>query len=380
MAKRGEKAPAISEATILEVYVAAAGHCSFYGCPEGVMFESLTHKKARLGNIAHIVGDSRRGPRGDHTLSMKKRSEPENLMLMCTKHHALIDKKKHAPDFPVDLLREWKQKHEERMALLTSIPATARTHALRLLGKVRGNLTKMSDAEVYPAVFTHEKRYTDQHVIDIDLGKMEDAGDKNYWNAGTAKIKAVLQEQILPRIERGDIERLSVFSLARIPLLCFFGYHLGDKVPISLYQKHRDDGEGWIWPKDGAEVKFKISQHGKPDGERISLLASISGGEVEKVEKSMGGGVIYQIEPIDATPSRTLLRSPKTLENFRQTFQEFLSLLEARHRKVKKVHFFLAVPAPVAVICGRELLRDVAPKVVIHDLVNGEYQPTITLN
>lgn len=70
-ARRATSAPQITDATILEVYVAAAGRCAFYGCNKTVMRELLTNRTARLGNIAHIVADKADGPRGDDPLPME---------------------------------------------------------------------------------------------------------------------------------------------------------------------------------------------------------------------------------------------------------------------------------------------------------------------
>jgi hypothetical protein len=40
---------------------------------------------------------------------------------------------------------------------------------------------------------------------------------------------------------------------------------------------------------------------------------------------------------------------------------------------------FLAAPAPVAIICGRDVPRDVLPDFVVYDLVDGEYVAATTL-
>ncbi len=231
---REPAAPRITEATILDVYVAAGGRCSFYGCNENVMKERLTNRRGKLGNIAHIVGEKLNGPRGDDPLPLDKRSEPSNLMLMCTEHHDFIDKPVNVPDYPVARLLHFKRIHEARIAHVTGMAATANTHAVRFFGQVRGSLVAVSDVEVFAAVFAHEKRYTSGEVFDIELGGIPDAPTDAYWESGRSKIDAVLDKRILPSIESGDVERLSIFALARIPLLCYLGRQLGDKVPTEL--------------------------------------------------------------------------------------------------------------------------------------------------
>ncbi len=378
-AKHAAVAPPITEATILEVYVAAAGRCTFYGCHDTVMREPLTHKKARLGNIAHIVAEKVDGPRGDDLLPMLQRSQADNLMLMCTPHHNFIDKSENVPDYPVARLRHFKQMHEARMRRMTEMPDMAKTHAVRLLGQIRGDLASAPDAEIFDAIFAHEKRYAAGDVFDIDLGNLRDSADDAYWTTAKQKIDAELARRILPLVESGEVERLSIFALARIPLLVHFGHQLGDKVPVELYQKHRADGEGWNWPASGHEAKFEIVPSGDPSYPDVALLISVSGGDVAKVQRATNAGLVYIIRPIGETPNRTLLDSPATLRNFRTVYHDFMSMLEAKHAGVRSIDCFLAVPTPIAVICGRDLLKDVHPDLVLYDLVDGEYRRAFTL-
>lgn len=377
MPSEKQKAPSVTTPTILHVYVAAAGRCSFYGCPDYVLNEPLTSRKAILGNVAHIVGDSEKGPRGDSPLPLDKRSEPENLMLMCTKHHSFIDKRENEKDYPVDRLTKWKKDHEARMKLLTGIPVDAKTHALRLIGQIRGNRTSITEDEIMPATFACEKRYVDAHH-EIDLSSIPDKGDSTYWETGMQKIDQVLNEEILPKIERGAISRLSIFALTRIPLVAYLGFRMGDKIPTTVYQKHKDQTEEWSWPDDGEEIDFHVTEHAGSSTEKITILASISGGDIEKVKQTTGEGLIYEIRPINEEPRLTLLRSPKTLENFRKTYRDLLSRIEAKHPKATQINLFMAAPTPIALICGRELRPEVQ-KVIVHDLIDGRYQPTLTL-
>lgn len=378
MPSHNKKAPAIKFPTILHVYTTAAGRCSFFGCSKYVLKESLTNKTAILGNVAHIVGDSEQGPRGDDSLPLGQRSDFENLMLMCTEHHNFIDKRENWSSYPAEDLREWKKRHESRMKMQTGIPATAKSYALRFQGQIRGKRFAISAADMNPAVFKYEKRYLDEKIFNIDLINIPDAATKAYWKTGKYKIDSVLKQELMPMIESGEVERLSIFGLARIPLLAYLGYKLGDKVPSKLYQKHKDDGEGWGWPSHEQEIKFERLDHGGDSNKKIAILISISGGEVDKVKRAAPESRIYEIRPIGETPRYTLIRSPKTLENFRLAYRDFLSYVESKYPNAEQIDCFIAGPAPVALICGREL-RAEDPIVVIHDLVDNAYQSAITL-
>ena len=374
-----EVAPSVSDTTIFKLYVAAGGLCSFPGCPEYLMAEPLTTRPARLGNVAHIVAEKKDGTRGGDPLPMNKRADIENLILLCSMHHAFVDKKEQESAYPAQLLREFKRVHELQIREATSTARNEKTHAIRLVGQIRGHVVGLSDVEIRTAVFAHECRHVES-IIDIDLGAVLDGADASYLKIGKDKINAELTRRILPQLEDHTIKRLSIFALSRIPLICHLGYELGDKVPSVLYQKHRDDGEGWAWPDDpGDAIDFEIIEHGARDTKVPALLASVSGGDVEKVRRATAADRVLEIRPIGVAPSRTLLRSPKTLENFRDAYHRALSKIEHEFPGTTSVDYFLGVPAPAALICGRDVLRDVVPRVVVFDLVDGAYVPATVL-
>jgi hypothetical protein len=365
-------APVVTEATILKLYVAAGGRCSFPGCPAYLMEEPLTSKPARLGNVAHIVGEKRNGPRGVDAMPIARRADFENLILMCTPHHAFIDKRENWDEYSVARLCEDKRRHEALVKIAVTTGLSEKTHAIRIVGQIRGHVVGVSDVEIRRAVFEHEHRHVES-IIDVDLGDIPDGGEASYIDTGKRKIDAELRRRILPQIEDQTIKRISIFALARIPFICHFGYELGDKVPTTLYQKHRDDGEGWTWPADGSPIEFEIVEHGVNTGDGVAVAVSMSGGELDKVRRATSAQRILEIKPKGVEPSRTLLRSPATLANFRAKYHEALSKIETGFPGLASVDYFLAVPAPVALICGRDVLRDVVPRVVVHDLVDGEY-------
>ncbi|MFI7131338.1 tetratricopeptide repeat protein [Nonomuraea sp. NPDC050153] len=68
---------------------------------------------ASLGEIAHIVGDSPNGPRGVSPLTPEERNRCDNLILLCSHHHQLIDSQ--PKTWTVDRLLAMKQAHEQRV-------------------------------------------------------------------------------------------------------------------------------------------------------------------------------------------------------------------------------------------------------------------------
>ena len=80
-----------------------------------------------------------------------------------------------------------------------------------------------------------------------------------------------------------------------------------------------------------------------------------------------GQDPIYEIALADQTPNVDFLRQRRDLEEFRIVYRNFLSTLMKDHPDVKELHLFPAVPAPVAIACGHDLLPKVHPVLLVYD-------------
>jgi hypothetical protein len=82
--------------------------------------------------MAHIVAATPKGPRGQGDLTLTQRALFDNLLLLCSACHAVIDK---APEvFPVEELKKWKEDHEDRIRQLFNVSRYAtRADARRAL-------------------------------------------------------------------------------------------------------------------------------------------------------------------------------------------------------------------------------------------------------
>jgi hypothetical protein len=69
-----------------------------------------------------------------------------------------------------------------------------------------------------------------------------------------------------------------------------------------------------------------------------------------------------EIEPVP-----TFLNSRQDLKAFQIAYQSALRKIGGSHPGVAELHLFPAVPAPEAVLCGREVLPKVDPKLLVYD-------------
>lgn len=71
-----------------------------------------------IGEECHIVSPKVNGPRHNSSYPKHKLNSYENLILLCLKHHKIIDD--NADQFPIDKLKEMKAKHENWVTSLLS--------------------------------------------------------------------------------------------------------------------------------------------------------------------------------------------------------------------------------------------------------------------
>jgi hypothetical protein len=102
----------------------SGGVCAFPGCNKRLLEPgNAADAAAFLGEMAHIVADSRQGPRGVSPMSDEDRDKHTNLVLLCGDHHKTIDAQPRT--YSVSVLRRIKEDHEGRIHRATSGPAAA---------------------------------------------------------------------------------------------------------------------------------------------------------------------------------------------------------------------------------------------------------------
>jgi|26BtaG_2_1085354.scaffolds.fasta_scaffold02936_2 hypothetical protein len=88
----------------------SGNRCSFPNCKvELVMDESETDNPSVIGQEAHIVGKKINGPRGNSKTPIEERDKYDNLILLCSIHHKLIDDQ--PKTYTVKKLIDYKKNH-----------------------------------------------------------------------------------------------------------------------------------------------------------------------------------------------------------------------------------------------------------------------------
>ena len=369
----------IKDTTKLRLFVVAGGRCEFDGCNQYLMDHHLTHDHGNFGEMAHIVAFQPEGPRGTNAARPVDINEPDNLMFLCPQCHKLIDD--HPDEYTRETLQKYKQAHEDRIFRLTATMPDRKTTIVQLKCKIGGHTVAIPVADVKEAV---SPRYPDDprgFVIDLTNIHGDDAA---FIETAKQTIKREIDRLYAPGMEVETTRHISLFALAPIPLLIYLGSQLSNKVPVDVYQRHRDT-EDWTWKTDGGPVGYAMRPlQAGTDHSKVALILSLSGsitladlpGDIDQAFS------VYEITLAQATPSPTYLRLAQELIGFKDIYQQTLRTIAREHGKLESIHLFPAVPAPIAVLCGRELLPKVDPTLLVYDndKRKGGFNLTIGVN
>ena len=103
----------ISNEVMRLLYAHSGNRCAYPDCTNPIFEDDgqLT------GECCHIKAFSPGGPRYDASQTDEERNGVDNLMLMCSRHHAIVDK--NVDRYTVEVLQEYKQMHEEKYSAET---------------------------------------------------------------------------------------------------------------------------------------------------------------------------------------------------------------------------------------------------------------------
>lgn len=363
----------------LLLFVRAGGRCEFDGHNKYLLRHSLTLGDGNFGQMAHIVAFSAGGPRSEKKHSAQSVNSVDNLMLLCPECHKLIDM--HPEQYTTKTLKQFKQRHEKRIYRLTATHPDRQTKVVVLKSMIASRAVEVSLPEIQEAI---APRYPDADPFIIDLSGIPDSGDEAFWSTAVRAIDQHCDRLYADGFDSSSPHHISVFALAPIPLLVHLGSRLTSKIPVDLYQRHRDK-ENWAWNTGGTPVTYTVREvRSGTEKLKVALVVSLSGTiPIETLPSDIDSRfTVYELTLAGITPNPGFLRLRNDLITFQRTYQEVLATIIKDHGSVEEIHVFPAVPAPVAVALGREPLPKVHPALVIYDYnkKNGGFTQTIRSN
>lgn len=334
------------------LWARAAGRCQYRGCNCNLVGDLVAGRQDGIfGFIAHIVADIEGGPRGDPIRSPQLAQRLENLMLMCARHHKLIDVDAVA-DHPEAVLQAMKAEQEERIAVVAAIDDDRASHVIRFAASIGGNEALVSTKAIFAAMPPDHHPATGQ-TIDLEMvGCALRDDEPAYWALQRENLRRQFEAKVRGRVERQEIRHLSVFALAPQPLLIELGRLLCDIVPATVHQRHREPAT-WRWVRDGSPINFRVTEPEQHRSGSVALkLAASATVSDDRLEAVLGADVsIWSI--CSDNPHNDILRRPEDQSTFRKELRRLYDRIKARHGEGVILHVFPVLPASLAVEVGR---------------------------
>jgi hypothetical protein len=332
------------------LWAKSAGRCEFDGCNQPLWRDGLTQIEMNFADVAHIIGDSPKGPRGEIALSKEYCNNSSNLMLMCQDHHRMIDEITNT--YTIDALRQMKQAHEERIELLTEIRSDKTSYVIIYTGSVGEIQPKIEFRDAIVAM--QPGRYPARHlpiVLGMSNSKLED-NEEVYWQVESTNLERQFTAQIRPFLASNQVRNhFSVFAFAPQPLLIKLGVLLSDLYPADVYQLHREPPT-WEWQPRPEKFEYLIKE---PETEHplvalnLSLSATI---DSQRIARVLAGQKYSEWLVTIPNPNNDYLKSRGQLQLFRKEYRLLLDKIKAKHGENAVIHIFPAVPVSVAVEIG----------------------------
>jgi hypothetical protein len=162
---------AITERTSKIVWGQCAARCCI--CKENVLHEEGGRVSSLVGEIAHIVGETRKASRGESDLSLEQRNAAENLLLLCRKDHKIVDDD--PTTYPVERLHQIRDNHVAWIARSLAKPKAWRSTISQLTYINVPRLCELAELQGYQVDLRQYQENQTLHSLGWELNRVMSA-------------------------------------------------------------------------------------------------------------------------------------------------------------------------------------------------------------
>lgn len=388
----------VNTATRYEIASRAAWRCQFDGCGEDLRETLAPRARGNYGYYAHIVASSKDGPRGDEVNSPRLANDASNIMLLCDKHHRLIDRVDPSR-YKIPVLRKMRDRNLTQVKRALDSLRYPEATMIVIGGNIEGQQLWVDKAVAAEAMLLRRLQPAEHVEWFGQLGSHIGASNSQaYWQS----LFIALKDEIptLRRLLAGSAaggerpKSLAIFPKHGTSVLVLFGRLIGELGATHLFQPHRDQVSGnlggeWATPDvpEPAADKFKLIAHREPqvgDSEvvlQINLTARIPGSELGP---SFHDGVNWRIPVIELTVddcSHRVMSHEKDAELFGICLDAALRRIQDEWR-LQTVHLFVVAPTTACFRAGQKMQARHHADFQLYERVPGgrEFAPTIKIS
>lgn len=357
------------------------GRCMYTGCGERLDFDNLSGTTGNYAYLAHNVASSEQGARGITELSKKLSDDPSNVLLLCDKHHRLIDKIA-AVDYPASSLSSMKKEFSLVANNLLDGLMYQPIPVYAVLWPVNSQtVSPPSYLQVSASLSKIKRRIHEQINILSDNEDLLINSPDLLWQAMPDLIKNAADKII--QQTKGFDYNAALFGFGPSSALIGLGAKLGNKNSIIPMLRFREGGT-WSWPKgapvgefyeiqgldvlkNGSDFVINISLTSEPESlvkssEAICNKKNAQIITIKAKEKFMGNGAIPH--PEDGKSFAAMLQS---------IYHKLSSDFGA-----KCIHLFVCASNAASIFIGQAYDTH-HPDLIIYDFDSGLMVPRLQL-
>ena len=364
-----------SAATKRKVMQDSHGRCMFSGCGERLDIDELTGTEGNYSYLAHNVASSEKGPRGVLFLSDELSDEPGNILLLCDKHHRLVDRIA-APDYPASRLSEMRREFADQANLLLNGLRYQPIPAFSVLWPVgRHRISAPSPLQIAQSLSAIRARMEGAiHDVSDNEAILRDS-DRQALDAIIPAYVNSIAEKILMQAH-GVRYKAGLFAFGLMPYLIALGARLGNKNEITPMLRSRESAQ-WRWASENPRGDFfKIigrEDLGNNESEIVLLFTFTARPDslTTTADKISSEGSFKQIEitPIEGLMGNAALGHPEDGTLLLAEVTKLFYALYSEHG-VRKIHV-LPCASNVACVFFGKAFDKFHPDLVVYDFDNG---------
>lgn len=368
-----------STATKRKVLQYSHGRCMFEGCGLDLQLDDLTGYSGNFGYLAHNVGSSEYGARGGKVISKLLSDDPRNILLLCDKHHRLVDKIA-AADYPSirlsEMRREFKRTADRLLGGLSYEPLP--TYAI--LWPVGGHpIASPTDLQISQALLAVNARPEGPlNILSENNELLMAMESKKGWSLLPNMINSVATK-ILQQT-RSKQHKAALFAFGAMPALIGLGAMLGNKEQITPMLRYRDSGT-WAWPLEqpkGNVVSIKINNPLVESDREIAITLSLTA-RPKHFDRFIESNNLKEIsiEPLDGVFGNGSIGHPEDGKGLMGEIHKLLHQLVSENG-IEKIHLLPCASNAACVFVGKAI-DNYHPECIVYDFEGDSMVPRIII-
>ena len=357
-----------------KVWSDSHGRCMFLGCGESLRYDFLTGTGGNFSYLAHNVASSEGGERGVPYISEALSNDPNNILLLCDKHHRLIDKVA-AADYPATTLAVMRADFCNLAESLLNGLSFEAVPVYTILWPVNGQFVSNPQLkDIASSLSLLKARIKGQERCLTDSNTPYRKKPEKF-NEDLIELIQEEADQILQGTKREGY-KAALFAFGPMPALIGLGSLLGNKNEFTPMLRYRDSSS-WLWPHENIVDTFYeitgLDSLTQSDDVVICInftaIAEPIKKQAEQLNKTLGASII-EITALPEYLGNGAIPNPESGKKFCARLQQLLHELKNKHG-AQRVHLLVCASNAACIFIGQAIDLH-HPEIIAYDFAKDD--------